>query len=64
MIKKLFYILTFVAVPVAIVTAGPKPIEATVILHDCPCNGGCEDITNYSDCGNGYCAWFCHGAPE
>jgi hypothetical protein len=59
-LKKLVYTLTFVAMPIALMTFGPSPIKAQEPGddHPCPCNAGCA--TYYHKCDNGLCSLFCH----
>lgn len=44
---------------VGTVAASPSALSAQDTLVVCPCNGGCERLAYYNDCGNGQCSWFC-----
>lgn len=57
--KSLLYVLAVLGIAGGHLLFSPRPIESQA-LHECPCNGGCENRQNYNDCGNGYCSWFCH----
>lgn len=58
--KGLLYSIVFALIAVASMILSPQPIQAEE--GACPCNGGCEGLKYYNDCGNGMCSWFCR--PE
>ena len=60
--KRLLYALLFTGVSAGTVMFSPRLLGAQGGGggdESCPCNGGCEDLKNYNDCGNGTCSWFC-----